>query len=166
VNRSPNGRFGLLLKRDEDSSESAMSLIEVRSRKELISLDCEREESGARLLWSPDSKRVAFYCPNKRGGHTTVYFLSGSRFTEVPLPDWGPEQFLKPNEKFAHQSNDDRSPVRWEKSGSLVLKFDWEYEVEKNDQYTRTVKGSATVTVRFDAKNQASVQSAVINPTP
>ena len=66
---SPDGKFGMLLTAEEEGGVK-IQLIEVSSRKTVLDL----AESGAphakdcKLLWAPDSQRVAFYEAVHRGG--------------------------------------------------------------------------------------------------
>jgi tetratricopeptide (TPR) repeat protein len=166
--RSPDGRFGLLLQRANDSSEFEVSIIEIGSNKELLDLGSVGHLyiEDSKLLWSPDSRRVAYHSGYRRGGHTQVYFLSGTQLIEMPL-HWDATR-LKPNARVYKVISDDVSPVRWLRPNTLVLRQDWEFEVEKlnkNGEAMRTegdVIGGATVTVRFDANNKASVQSVKV----
>src|SRR5437899_12397995 len=85
---STDGKFGMLPTAEEEGGVK-IQLIEVSSRKVVLDL----AESGAphakdcKLLWAPDSQRVAFYEAVHRGGDTTVYFRNDTGFTESPLPE-------------------------------------------------------------------------------
>src|SRR5438874_255350 len=84
---SPDGRFALQLSRDAEGM-FGIGVIDVGSHKELVSLDSlgnpYAKQSG--LVWSPDSKRVAYNEENRRGGNATVYQLKNDAFVEVKLP--------------------------------------------------------------------------------
>lgn len=90
--RSPDGKFAMLLKEDTAEEDRVkIQLIEVGSGKVVLDL----AESGlphaqdCKLLWAPDSQRVACYEAVHRGGETTVYFRNDSGFTESPVPELG-----------------------------------------------------------------------------
>jgi hypothetical protein len=85
--RSPDGRFALQLSADEDAFE--LGLIDLGTHKELVSLNSlgSPYANHSSLLWSPDSKRVAYTEDSRRGGYTTVYQQKGDGFEEVKLPE-------------------------------------------------------------------------------
>ena len=71
--RSPDGHFALELSRDEEGM-FGIGVIDVASHKELVSLDSlgNPYAKHSDLVWSPDSKRVAYNEDNRRGGSATV----------------------------------------------------------------------------------------------
>jgi len=156
---SPDGKFGMLLTAKEEGGVK-IQLIEVSSRKVVLDL----AESGAphakdcKLLWAPDSQRVAFYEAVHRGGDTTVYFRNDTGFTESPLPELSgcataaqkKELKAKGVLKFIEYN---AMPKEWLKSGALVIVDDQGWET--NDGNLRGC--TQTVTVGFDAKHKASV---------
>jgi hypothetical protein len=126
---SPDGKFAMLLTEDEkEEGRVKIQLIEVSSRKVVLDL----AESGpphskyCKLLWSPDSQRVAFYQARQRGGDTTVYFRNESGFAESRLPELGgcatATQKKELKAKGVHKFIEaDTAPKEWLKSGALVL---------------------------------------------
>ena len=157
---SPDGKFGMLLTAKEEGGVK-IQLIEVSSRKVVLDL----AESGAphakdcKLLWAPDSQRVAFYEAHHRGGDTTVYFRNDTGFTESPLPELGgcataaqkKELKAKGVLKFIEYN---AVPKEWLKSGALVIVDDQGWETMDGE-----LRGcTQTVTIAFDAKHKASVQ--------
>jgi hypothetical protein len=159
---SPDGKFAMLLTQKEEFVVK-IQLIEVSSRKVVLDL-AEIGHFGPhaedwKILWAPDSKRFAFYEPNRRGGDTTVYFRKDSEFSESPLPDLGgcataaekKELKAKGVNKFIEG---DTTPKKWLKSGALVLMNAQGWET--NDGNLRGC--TQTVTIAFDAKHKASMQ--------
>jgi hypothetical protein len=162
--RSPDGKFAMLLKEDTAAEGRVkIQLVEVSSGKVVLDL----AESGhphakdCKLLWAPDSQRAAFYEAIFRGGETRVYFRNDTGFTESPLPELGgcataaqkKELKAKGVLKFIEYN---AVPKEWLKSGALVI---------VDDQGWETVDGelrgcSQTVTIGFDAKHKASVLRA------
>jgi len=156
---SPDGKFGMLLTAEEEGGVK-IQLIELSSRKVVLDL----AESGAphakdcKLLWAPDSQRVAFYEAVHRGGETTVYFRDGSGFTESPVPKLGgcataaqkKELKAKGVLKFIEYN---AVPKEWLNSGALVIVDDQGWETMDGE-----LRGcTQTVTIAFDAKHKASV---------
>ena len=177
-NKSPDGRFGLLLKPNDSPSKVDISIIEISSHKTLVRLEPYDETdtnfgrvypNALRLLWAPDSKHVAFYCQYRRGGGTTVYFLTRSQFTEAALPKWpNVDPRFKANERVKKFLSDDVTPMRWLNSKTLVLQEDNESAFDKLDRNGEvvdqglTAKAVATVTVSFGANKKASLQSLTL----
>ena len=158
---SPDGKFAMLLTQPEEGGVK-IQLIEVSSRKAVLDL-AEIGHFGPHaedweILWAPDSKRFAFYEPNRRGGDTTVYLRNESGFTESPLPELDDcataAQKKELKAKGLNKSiENDTVPKEWLKSGALVV---------VNDQGWQTNGGplrgcTQTVTIGFDAKHKASV---------
>ena len=71
--RSPDGRFALQLSADQDQFE--LGLVNLGTHKELVSLASLGSPYAklSHLIWSPDSKRLAYTEDSRRGGYTTVY---------------------------------------------------------------------------------------------
>ena len=140
-----------------------IQLIEVSSRK--IVLDLAQighfgpHAEDWKVLWALDSKRFAFYEPNRRGGDTTVYFRNDSGFTESAVPDLGgcataaqkKELKAKGVLKFIEYN---AVPKEWLKSGALILVDDQGWETMDGELQGCT----QTVTIAFDTKHKASIQ--------
>jgi hypothetical protein len=156
---SPDGKFAMQLSNQAQGGKQ-IQLVEVSSGKVVVDLgDAPYPRANdCRLLWSPDSQRVAFYGANQRGGDTTVYFRSESKFSESPLPELGicatatQKKELKAEgiNKFIEF---DTAPKKWLKSGALVLMNTQGWETNDGD-----LRGcTQTVTIAFDARHKASI---------
>ena len=160
--RSPDGKFAMLLTDDTEEGRVKVQLIEVSSGKVVLEL----AESGhphaedCKLLWGPDSQRFAFYEANRRGGDTTVYFRNESVFTESPLPELGGCATAAQKKELKAQGVNkfieyNAMPKEWLKSGALVIVDDQGWETKDGN-----LRGcTQTVTIGFDAKHKASIQS-------
>jgi hypothetical protein len=160
--RSPDGKFAMLLTDDTEEGRVKVQLIEVSSGKVVLDL----AESGhphaedCKLLWGPDSQRFAFYEANRRGGDTTVYFRNESVFTESPLPELGGCATAAQKKELKAQGVDkfieyNAMPKEWLKSGALVIVDDQGWETKDGN-----LRGcTQTVTIGLDAKHKASIQS-------
>ena len=84
--KSPDGKFALRITKEDEAWAAA--IINLKSKEDVVALEIYQKSflEGARLLWSKDSKRVAYFEPDRRGGSTTVYFRKGSEFEEVSIP--------------------------------------------------------------------------------
>src|SRR3982751_4536929 len=77
---SPNGRFALriILTKDE-SANAKLELVENASGKVVgdLGTDYESIRSQIKVVWSADSKRVAYRTAGQKEWHTEVYFWNG-----------------------------------------------------------------------------------------
>jgi lipoprotein NlpI len=148
--RSPDGRFALQLSADEDAFE--LGLIDLGTDKELVSLASwgSPYANHSSLLWSPDSKRVAYTGDSRRGGYTTVHQQKGDGFEDVKLPEL-PDCEAKHVQKVYEAS---LSAERWPNASTLVLlkRSGWTTENGGDDECEKSV------TITFDAKGKASIQ--------
>jgi tetratricopeptide (TPR) repeat protein len=148
--RSPDGRFALQLSADQDAFE--LGLIDLGTDKELVSLASlgSPYANHSHLIWSPDSKRVAYTDDSRRGGYTTVYQQKGDGFEDVKLPEL-PDCEAKHVQKVYEAS---LSAERWPNASTLVLlkRSGWTTEDGGDDECEKSV------TITFDAKGKASIQ--------
>jgi hypothetical protein len=156
--KSPDGKFALRIWKGEEGWDAA--IVDLRSKKPVEYLDVYGNYvEGMRLVWSKDSKRVAHFEPDRRGGTTHIYFRNGSKFEEVPFPSGevpkcdgnltGEEE-----KKFVKTIEGTESPKAWLKSGALVIAVDESWITEDGGGSC-----SQTVTIAFDANRKAFVQS-------
>jgi hypothetical protein len=159
---SPGGKFAMLLTRAEEGTAeegtASLTLIEVSSRRVVLNLTAEISNPSAddsSLLWSGDSKRVAFFEANRRGGTTTVYFRNDSGFMEISLPELPScEVPRKRGEGVVKDIESTVEPKRWLKSGVLVLHAYVEWETNLG-----FVRCSETIDFAFDAQDKPSVRT-------
>ena len=148
--RSPDGRFALQLSADPD--EFVLALIDLGTHKELVSLNSFESPyaNHSSLLWSPDSKRVAYTEDSRRGGYTTVYQQKGDGFEKLKLPEL-PDCEAKHVQKVYEAS---LSAERWLNASTLVLlnRGGWTTEDGGDGECEKSV------TITFDAKGKASIQ--------
>ena len=156
--KSPDGKFALRIHKGEEGWEAA--IVDVRTKKSVVDLDVYGNYvEGMRLVWSKDSKRVAHFEPDRRGGTTHIYFRDGSKFEEVPFPSGEvPECHgnltAEEAKKFVKTTEATESPKAWLKSGALVIAVDESWITEDGGGNC-----SQTVTIAFDANRKAFVQS-------
>jgi tetratricopeptide (TPR) repeat protein len=147
---SPDGRFSLRTENGE------VQLIENDSGQVMIDLgDPWRSQV---LVWSPDSKRVAYGNRGDKAGEVSVYFWNGSTFEEVPLPDDLPSPHINFGKAAADPVKNYGgavTPLRWLKSGELELSSD---EMMLSRETGRTYTGVVRFTLAFDAQHHASVK--------
>jgi hypothetical protein len=152
--RSPDGTFALRVAYPQnESAEVESGIVELSTHKVLLNLHGPGRPfiDEAKLVWSPDSQRVAFFEPTRRGGLTRVFFRSGNSFQEVELPTL-PEP--KTSKKVPPDATDKtievlQEPLRWLKSGALVI-----YSEVEGDYSGRA---ALEITVSFDHNHKGSV---------
>jgi len=156
--KSPDGKFALRIHKGEEGWEAA--IVDVRTKKSVVDLDVYGNYiEGMRLVWSKDSKRVAHFEPDRRGGTTHIYFRNGSKFEEVQFPSGEvPECHgnltAEAAKKFVKTTDATESPKAWLKSGALVIAVDESWITEDGGGSC-----SQTVTIAFDPNRKAFVQS-------
>ena len=121
---SPDGKFGLRIScssepEDPDNIDSTLvtsvDLVSLPSKKVFVSV--AEEGTPPRLIWSPDSKWVAFpFSEGHRITYTHVYHLSGDDFVSMVREN---EELLVPVKGDVR--NEYVTPVRWLKPGVLLL---------------------------------------------
>jgi len=152
---SPDGKFALRIAEPTEDGGGKIALIEKTSGEVMIDLGTASRSQV--LVWSPDSKWVAYGNRADKTGEVVVYFSNGSTFQEVPLPDDLPF----PDIKFRKNVGSIRhygawvTPLRWLRPGELELSN----EVMMLDRDSGTdYTGVLQFTLAFDAQHHASVK--------
>jgi hypothetical protein len=160
---SPDKRFALRVSeaQDKQGGDSKIDIIETASGKVVGDLGATyfSQLSKTVLIWSADSKWLAYGSGGDRQRETTVYFWNGSAFESAPLPDDlpGPDiKFHKGAGREVKNYGGGVKPVRWLKSGELELSSE-EMMLSRVDSLTYT--GSVLITIGFDAQHHASIKS-------
>jgi hypothetical protein len=148
-----------------DSGTKPAAIIDQASHRVLLQLESPLRPQEDKVLWSADSKWLAF---NHRGNKQTdlmVYFWNGESFEKVKLPELPePKLRFKPNKKplaeqVVHFDEDTVTPLRWLKSRALV--------VSRKSGMTDNTVGSVsysrvyTITIGFDAKQVGHVENVI-----
>lgn len=146
---SPDGKMALRI------TDASVELIQKATGEVIVDLGTA---SGTQVLvWSLDSKWVAYGNRGDKEGAVSVYFWNGSTFQEVPLPDDLPF----PDIKFGKNVGSIRhygawlTPLRWLKPGELELSNEvLMLDRDSGADYT----GLLQFTIAFDAEHHASVK--------
>jgi hypothetical protein len=120
---SPDGRFALRISGDlkvDLIKTSGQILVDLG--KLYVDPDTSYQEQPY-LVWSADSKWVAYGTRNKVSGQTTAYFWNGVTFEEVRLPANLPEPKVEPHKGSGgvKLKGYALAPLRWLKPGELEL---------------------------------------------
>jgi hypothetical protein len=167
---SPDGRFALRITQSKDDEyHPTVELIEKQSGKVMLTLhsasDTESfDPSESVLVWSADSKRVAYgFRASPPGARilslgALVCFWNGSGFDKVFLPENLPSpriKFPKGKEENVKPYGGGVKPLKWLKSGELEMSSE-EMMLSRDDGKSYT--GVMRFTVSFDAQHHASVK--------
>ena len=159
---SPGGRFAMRITEpaEGENAEVKIELIEKTSGKVMADLGTAyaRHLSKTVLVWSADSKWVAYATRGEREGETSVYFWNGLAFDQIPLPDDLPAPeitFRKGASGDVKNYGGAVKPLRWLKSGELELSSD-SIMMSREDGATYT--GVVVFTLGFDSQHRAFVR--------
>jgi hypothetical protein len=146
-----------------DSETKPAAIIDQESHKVLLQLESPLRPKEDKVLWSADSKWLAF---NHRGNKQTelsAYFWNGESFEKVTLPELPePKLTFRPNKKplaeqVVHFDEDTVTPLRWLKSGALEVSR--EYGMTDSTVESISYSRVYIITIGFDAKRVAFVQN-------
>jgi hypothetical protein len=157
--KSPDGKFALLISRNENHPEAA--LIELETKRKVVDLGSVGFfRHDTKLVWSANSQRVACFNPN-HAEQTTAYFRKNSNFEEGALPE-----IPRCGEAKGQDGRDvelvslDVSPVRWLESGALIVAIKGEWKRSQKD----SLECDETVIIAFDAQHKGAIEEAHENP--
>ena len=154
-NPSPDGRFALRIIDDQK-----VELVEKASGRVMVDLGEAWHSPGQVsqiLVWSPDSKRVAYANRGDKWGEVKVYFWNGTTFDEASLPEDLPSPDIKlPKDCGAVKNYGGAStPVRSLRSGDLELSSDLMMLCRESGA---TCTAEVRFTLAFDAQHHPSVK--------
>jgi hypothetical protein len=154
-NPSPDGRFALRITDDQK-----VELVEKASGRLMVDLGEAWHSPGQVsqiLVWSPDSKRVAYANRGDKWGEVKVYFWNGTSFEQVTLPEELPSVHIKfPKDCGAVKDYGGAvTPLKWLKSGQLELSSDLMMLCRESGE---TCTGELRFFLAFDAQRHASVK--------
>jgi hypothetical protein len=161
---SPDGRFALRVSDPkEEGATPTVELIEKKSGKVIVNLGTSyfSPRDGTYLVWSADSKRVAYATRGPKQGDVSVYFWDGTTFKYAEIPE---EALPDPDIKFGKDAEGGGvknyggapKPLRWLKSGELLMSND---SVMMSHVNGKTYTGTVTFTVSFDKDHHATVRN-------
>jgi hypothetical protein len=153
---SPDGHFALRI-----IDEQKVELIEKVSGRVMVDLGEAWHNPGQVsqiLVWSRDSKRVAYGNRGYKEGEVKVYFWNGTTFDEASLPEDLPSPDIKLPKDCGAVKNygGAATPVRWLRSGDLELSSDSMMLCRESGA---TCTAEVRFTLAFDAQHHASVKN-------
>jgi hypothetical protein len=153
--KSPDGKFALRHSHAEQQPYAGdTAIIEASTKKVVMPLTSNREISQLALVWSSDSKRVAYYHAELERQQTRVFFRTRSSFNEIKLPEL-PSPRTPP--VVATTDADAKTstriqPIEWFPSGDLLL--------EKELQNPTWGRAALKITLGFDKENRCFVRQS------
>jgi hypothetical protein len=183
--KSPDKKFALRMTHGEEGWDT--SIVELPSKKKIIDLevvatsgDHERRAwvasvdtfriedyaKDARLVWSNDSQRVAYFNEDRDEHTMSVYFRNGDTFEEVALPEIPRCDEIKGEDpKNLDTVWYKTTPEAWLDSGSLLVTFSGEWRRLDGETGAKAMIGcERTITLAFDAQHKASIKKAEESP--
>jgi hypothetical protein len=153
---SPDGRFDLRIASPSGSAETRAELFEKVSGKTMVDLGVPYRRQL--LVWSADSKWVAYCNRGDKSGDLTVYFWNGTAFDNIELPEDLPSPHLKIPKGTGGVKNYGGAvePLRWSKPGELQLASD-AMMLGRDNGVTYT--GVVRFTLAFDAQHHVSIKN-------
>jgi hypothetical protein len=151
--KSPDGKFALrCVYADSQPYNGDIAIVETATRKIVLPLDSNWTIGQVKLIWSPDSQRVAYFARKGNGYATRVFFRRDSSFNEIALSDL-PSPKLPPNATAGPEADTSTrtEPIRWNGSRDLLL--------EKELLNPAWGRAALKITLGFDQENRPSVQS-------
>lgn len=156
---SPDGKFALRLA--AAAGGSAATIVEAKSHTAVtdedalhFSSELPNSDGVTKLVWSADSRRVAYgyteHNRNNSGATVQVFLWTGSKFTEVILPDLPRPKMKAAADDGATRHFEKLMPLRWLKPATLVLSY--EVEMGNEPAWTRIVR------IGFDARGKATIE--------
>ena len=151
--KSPDGKFALRCNyADSQPYNGAATLVELPSHKPVLSLNPNWTLGQVKLVWSPDSQRVAYFAESSKDYSTRIFQRSGSSFNEIELPEL-PSPKLPEN---ALQSDADThtrvEAIRWTGPRELLL--------EKELQNRAWGRAALKITLGFGQDNRPVIRKS------
>lgn len=175
---SPDGRYALSLgsyetgHRDNatqawviDTETKPAAIIDRASHKVFLQLVSPLRPEEDKVLWSADSKWLAFSHRGNKQTDLSVYFWNGELFekatlSELPQPELKFRPTKKPlAEQVVHFDKDTVTPLRWLKSGALVVSR--EYGMTDNTLESVSYSRVYIITIGFDSKHAGYIENVI-----
>jgi hypothetical protein len=152
--RSPDKKFALrCVYGDAQPYKGDTAVVETGTGKPVFLLDPHWTLGQVKLVWSPDSQRVAYFAEKGNDETTRLFCRRDSSFDEIPLPDL-PSPILATNasNKSNTETRSRTEPISWAGPRDLVL--------ERELLNPAWGRAAMKVVLGFDQQNRPAVRSA------
>jgi hypothetical protein len=176
--KSPDGKFALQLTSGKEGWDTAV--IDAKTKKKVFDLETvatsgdkerirwassvdtfhiEDYAKDARLLWSNDSQRIAYFNEDRDEHTASVYFRNGDTFEEVALPELPRCEEIKGEDpKYLSTVWYRLTPESWLDPQTLLTTFSGEWRRMNGETGAKAMIGcEQNVTFTFDVQRHASV---------
>ena len=121
---SPDGKFAMrCVYADAQPYAGEAAVVDLSTHKDVVALDPNWTLGHARLFWSADSQRVAYFSQKGNGYSTRIFFRNGDALNEIPLPEL-PTPKLPQNATGSEADTQTRvEPLAWHSPNELVLEI-------------------------------------------
>jgi hypothetical protein len=153
---SPDKRFALRITPMRAGEEEKVEIIEKASGKAILDLGMPAKEQ--KLVWSADSKWVAYSKLWTKDSELSVYFWNGTAFENIDVPEDLPSADPDVPDSAGAVKNygGATQPLRWLKPGELLLESQATMFGRDDDcSYVGTLR----FTLSFDAQHHASIRN-------
>jgi hypothetical protein len=150
---SPDGKFAMrCVYADAQPYAGEAAIVDLSTHKDVVALDPNWTLGHARLLWSADSQRVAYFSQKGNGYSTRIFFRNGDALNEIPLPEL-PTPKLPQNATGSEADTQTRvEPLAWHSPNELVL--------EKELVNPNWGRGALKITLGFDQNNSPAIRKS------
>jgi hypothetical protein len=121
--KSPDGKFALrCVSADSQPYNGDTAILDMTARKTVLPLDPNWTLGQVKLVWSPNSQRVAYFADKGKGYTTRVFFRRDSSFNEIALPDLpSPKLPINATAGSDADTSTRTEPIRWSGSRDLLV---------------------------------------------
>ena len=148
--KSPDGKFALrCTSADVQPYSGDTALIDLATHKTVLPLDSNWTIGQVKLVWSRDSRRIAYFTEKENGYVTRIFVRSDGSFHEVALPDL-PSPKRPQNATGSDAETSVRvEPIKWTTPSDLL--------VEKELINPAWGRAALKFTLAFDQDNRPSI---------
>ena len=121
--KSPDRKFALrCVSADAQPYNGETAILDMATHKTVLPVDPSWTLGQVKLVWSPDSQRVAYFTEKEKDYTTRIFLRHDSSFTEIRLPDL-PSPKLPANATAGSdpEASTRTEPMRWNGAHDLLI---------------------------------------------
>jgi len=158
--KSPDGKFALrCTSADVQPYNGDTALIDLATQKTVLPLDSHWSIGQVKLVWSRDSRRIAYFAEKENGYATRIFVRSDGSFHEIALPDLPSPKRPQNATGSDAQTSVRIEPIKWTTPSDLLVEKElinpaWGRAALK---FTLAFADDDSVLIRDVAQEQVSV---------